>query len=194
MKLIKLQNLKTKYLGRNTIYYKKIDSTQNKIWSLIEEGSISGTLVIADIQTKGQGTHGRVWHTDEKNNIAFSFFVKLDCDVKQIEGITIKIPQIIVNVLKKMYGIILEIKFPNDIVFNNKKIGGILTQTKILGEKVKYLVIGIGINTEQQEFCDEIKDIATSIKKEFCIKVNIYDFISEFCNEFEDILERINKI
>lgn len=194
MKLINLKNLKTKFLGRNAIHYKKIDSTQNKIWSLIEEGAASGTLVMADIQTKGQGTHGRVWHTDEKNNIAFSFFVKLDCNVEQIEGITIKIAQIIVNVLKKMYGINLEIKFPNDIVFNNKKIGGILTQTKILGEKVKYLVIGIGINTEQQEFCDEIKDIATSIKKEFGIDVNTYDFISEFCNEFEDILERINKI
>ena len=56
-------------------FYRKIDSTQLEIWRRIEANKIDNkTVVIADIQTNGKGTHGRKWHTDEVNNIAFSFF------------------------------------------------------------------------------------------------------------------------
>ena len=183
---MKLKKLKTKYLGRNVIYYKSIDSTQNEIFRLIKNGNITnGTLVIADIQTNGKGTHGRIWHTDEANNVAFSFYIQLGCNIKKIEGITVEIAKIIIDILEKSYGIHLEIKLPNDIVFNDKKIGGILTQSKIIGENVKYLVIGIGMNTSKMKFSEDIKEIATSIKKEFGIDVDINEFITDFCNEFE---------
>ena len=69
------------------------------------------------------------------------------------------------------------------------KIGGILTQTKIVNEKVKYLVIGIGVNTKKEKFTDDIKDIATSIKKEFGIDIDTKEFIVEFCNQFEKEIE-----
>ena len=192
---MKLKKLKTKYLGRNVIYYKSIDSTQNEIFRLIKNKTITnGTLVIADIQTNGKGTHGRIWHTDEANNVAFSFYIQLDCNIKKIEGITVEIAKIIIDILEKSYGIHLEIKLPNDIVFNDKKIGGILTQSKIIGENVKYLVIGIGMNTSKMKFSEDIKEIATSIKKEFGIDVDINEFITDFCNEFEGkLLEMVNR-
>lgn len=190
---MQLKNLQTKFLGRNTIYYNEIDSTQSEIWRLIKESSSpNGTLVFADIQTKGTGTHGRVWYTDEKGNIAFSFFIQMDCNIKKLEGLTEQIANIIVNIFKKQYGINLSVKKPNDIVYKNKKVGGILTQTRLVCEKVKYLVVGIGINTEKEKFTDDIKNIATSIKKEFNINVNVMQFIAEFCNVFEKVvLERI---
>lgn len=190
---MQLKNLQTKFLGRNTIYYNEIDSTQSEIWRLIKESSSpNGTLVFADIQTKGTGTHGRIWYTDEKGNIAFSFFVQMDCNIKKLEGLTEQIANIIVNIFKKQYGITLSVKKPNDIVYKNKKVGGILTQTRLVCEKVKYLVVGIGINTSKEKFTDDIKNIATSIKKEFNINVNVMQFIAEFCNVFEKVvLERI---
>lgn len=210
---MQLDNLKTKFLGRNNIHYKEIDSTQSEIWRLIEQNTEAeyalqnsklqncnlqnkkipnGTLVFADIQTKGKGTHGRIWHTDEPNNIAFSFFIQMNCNIKKIEGITVEIANIIVDIFKEQYGINLGIKKPNDIVINNKKIGGILTETKLIVEKVKYLVVGIGINTQKEKFSDDIKDIATSIKKEFNIEVNTESFITEFCYRFEKtIIKRI---
>lgn len=190
---MQLKNLQTKFLGRNTIYYNEIDSTQSEIWRLIKESSSpNGTLVFANIQTKGTGTHGRVWYTDEKGNIAFSFFIQMDCNIKKLEGLTEQIANIIVNIFKKQYGITLSVKEPNDIVYKNKKVGGILTQTRLVCEKVKYLVVGIGINTEKEKFTDDIKNIATSIKKEFNINVNVMQFITEFCNVFEKVvLERI---
>ena len=188
-----LKNLKTNFLGKNAIYYKQIDSTQNRIWKLLKnENTPNGTLVIADIQTKGIGTHDRIWYTDEENNIAFSFLIKMDCNIKKIEGITIKIAQIILEVFKNLYNIELQIKVPNDIVYNGKKLGGILTQTKVIRENVKYLVVGIGINTEKENFNDNIKNIATSIKKEFGIYIDTKEFITQFCNEFEkEILKRM---
>ena len=166
---MKLKNLKTKILANNVIHYKTIDSTQSEIWRLISENSPSGTLVYADVQTSGKGTHGRRWHTDQENNIAFSFFIQLDCNISKLTGITTKIAEIILETFKEKYNIRLQIKAPNDIMYNNKKLGGILTETKIIGENVKYLVIGIGINTSQQEFAQDLQNIATSIKKEFNI-------------------------
>ena len=183
---MELKGLQTKYLGRNIIHYKTIDSTQSEIWRLIESNNIkNGTIVIADIQTNGQGTHGRKWYTDQANNIAFSLAIELNCNIKKLDGLTIKIAELIVKIMQEMYSIKLDIKEPNDLYSHGKKVGGILTQTKLVGENVKYLVIGIGINTSQKEFAEEVKNIATSIKNEFNADVNIEEFLSEFCNELE---------
>lgn len=188
---MQLQNLKTKFIGRNNFYYKEIDSTQKEIWRQIEKLS-NGTIIIAEIQTNGIGTHGRRWHTDEKNNIAFSLLIKPHCNIKKLEGLTTEIAETIVEIFKDKYKIDLKIKKPNDIIINNKKIGGILTETKLVAEEVKYLVIGIGINTQKENFSNDIKDIATSIKKEFNIEVKTLEIITEFCNRFEEkIIKRI---
>ena len=191
---MQLENLKTNYLGKEFIYYKEIDSTQDEIWRRIKNNNIkNGTIIMADIQTKGKGTHGRIWHTDETENIACSLYIKTDCNIKNVEGITIEIAEILVRIFKQKYNIQLDIKKPNDIMFNNKKLGGILTESKVNADKVKLLVIGIGINTEKANFTKDIENIATSIKKEFGINVDRMKIISSFCNEFEKLLV-INKI
>lgn len=179
----------------NFIFYKEIDSTQNEIWRLIQKNKIKDkTLVMADIQKSGKGTHGRIWHTDEIKNIAFSLYIQTNCKSHKLEGITIEIAQIIVQIFKEKYGIELDIKKPNDIMCKGKKIGGILTESKINSEIVKFLVIGIGINTEKIKFTDDIKHIATSIKKEFGIEVDRIEIINSFCDKFEKaIIRRIKK-
>lgn len=189
---MQLTKLKTKALGRKLLYFEEIDSTQDEIWRLIKNKSIvNGTLVITEIQTKGKGTHGRMWHTDEKGNIAFSFYLEMECNIKKIQNITVEIAQIIVDIFKENYGISLEIKSPNDIIYLGKKIGGILTQSKVISENVRYIVVGIGMNTNKKKFSEDIIDIATSIKKEFGIKVDRNKVISEFCNRFEEIVNKI---
>lgn len=176
-------------------FYHKIDSTQLEIWRRIEENKIENkTVVIADIQTNGKGTHGRKWHTDEVNNIAFSFFRQINCEIDKLDGLTTEMAQIILDIFKELYQVNLQIKLPNDIFYNGKKVGGILSETKVSGNIVKYIVVGIGINTCQTKFDAEIKDIATSIKNEFGIDVDRMKIIEEFCNRFEKrISERIDK-
>ena len=93
------------------------------------------------------------------------------------------------EILKEKYQIITNIKEPNDIILNEKKLCGILTETKVINEKIKALVIGIGINTNQTEFVKEIENIATSIKKETGKVIKTEEFIETFCNKFEKTFE-----
>lgn len=181
--------------SNNFIFYKKIDSTQNEIWRLIESKTIKNkTLIMADIQTNGKGTHGRIWHTDEEKNIAFSYYIETNCKAEMLDGITIEIAKILVQIFQELYEIKLDIKKPNDIMIKDKKVGGILTESKVSSEIVKFLVIGIGINTEKMNFTDDIKNIATSIKKEFGIEVDRKKIITNFCEEFEKtLIRRIKK-
>ena len=182
---MKLINLKTNKLGQNFKYYEKIDSTQSEIWRLVDSNKITdGMLVMSNIQTNGQGTHGRVWHTDETENIAFSFYVKINDKPERLEGITIDMATIIQKIFEDLYEVKLTIKSPNDLMLNDKKVGGILTQSKVEN----------GINTCKIHFSEDIKQIATSIKKETGIDIDREKIISEFCNRFEKILKtRISK-
>jgi BirA family biotin operon repressor/biotin-[acetyl-CoA-carboxylase] ligase len=188
---MKLENLDTQYLGREFIYYKEISSTQDEIWKRINENTAkNGMLIFADIQTQSYGTHGRIWYTDEENNIAFSFLIEASSNIKKLDGMTTEIAEIFVQIFENRYNIKLNIKEPNDLYYNGKKLGGILCQTKLVGDEVKYIVVGIGINTNKTKFPSDIKDIATSIKKEFNIEVDNFNIVTDFCNLFE---EKINK-
>lgn len=191
---MQLKNLNCNFLGKTFYFYEEIDSTQDEIWRLVDNKKIvNGQLVAANIQTKGKGTHGRVWHTDESDNIAFSFYIEMGKNISSLDGLTYEIAKVITDIFEDKYDISLDIKLPNDIMCNGKKIGGILTEAKVITNKVKYLVIGVGINTNKSFFANDIKNIATSIKKEFNIEINSFDFISEFCNRFEKIIQRRSK-
>ena len=189
----KLEGLKTNYLGRDFYFFNTIDSTQTEVWRRIDEKKITnGTIIMSDIQTQGKGTHGRIWHTDEKENIAFSIYIETNNKIKLFEGLTLEIAEIIVGIFKDKYNVSIEIKCPNDLIINGKKVGGILTESKIKADLMKCIVIGIGINTNKMDFPKDIENIATSIKKEYKINVNKFEFVTEFCNKFEKALnERI---
>ena len=159
------------------IHYEKIDSTQKEVWRRLEKAIV----ISADIQTDGIGTHGRTWYTTQKGNIAFSIGLELNKSIKDLENITIEIAEIILEVFEKMYQINLQIKHPNDIMINNQKVGGILTETKLQGEIVKYLAIGIGINTNNEE-------ISTSIKREFGIEIDNSKIMNEICRRIGEKL------
>ncbi|MFR2197271.1 MAG: hypothetical protein ACLS5Y_06975, partial [Clostridia bacterium] len=97
--------------GFKVIHYKTIDSTQKEIWRRVKNGTIENkTIVIADIQTSGIGTHGRTWHTDEENNIAFSVYFDLSkskLNISSLDVLKIKIAENIVVIFYKLYGISL---------------------------------------------------------------------------------------
>ena len=185
------KEIKTKILGQTCIEFSEINSTQKYIHSQINENNIkNGTVVIADVQTDAIGTHGRKWYTN-KNNIAFSLYMEINKNVKKLEGLTYKIAEILVHSPIQIHPFQGEIKEPNDLMYKGKKVGGILTETKLHNEEVKYLVIGIGINITKQKFQEEIKDIATSIEDEFNVQIDRTFIITEFCNRFEEEILKI---
>lgn len=87
--------------------------------------------------------------------------------LNDLDGLTIKIAQWVQSTIKELYDYDLQIKKPNDLYLNQKKIGGILTQTSIIGEKINYLLISVGFNVNETQFSEEVKNIATSLKKEY---------------------------
>ena len=136
-------------LNKNICIFEEIDSTQKEVLRRIENIKDS-IVVISKNQTDGIGTHGRNWISN-KNNITFSIGINfsnimnntnddlLNVNINSIEGITIEFAKLLVNIFKSIYGIdCINIKYPNDLLINGKKIGGILTETKLVRDNVKY--------------------------------------------------------
>lgn len=188
-------------LDKNIIYFEEIDSTQKEIWRLFEKNKIKDSLVvITKKQINGIGTHGRKWINESDRNILFSIginFENIDLNeikINVLDGLTIQIAEMLIEVFKEIYNISsIKIKSPNDLILNDRKIGGILTETKLQGNNLKRLVLGIGINTNQIDFNDkEIKDIATSLKKELKISIDNDLVIKFFIKKLEkNLIKRI---
>lgn len=186
---MELKGLKTEFLGRNVMFFPSIDSTQKKIKSLKQP--TNGTVVIANHQMDGVGTHDRKWYTGNGENIAMSFVLLPDCQIDKIKNITISIAECFINVLKREHKIELEIKEPNDIYYHNKKVAGILTQTVCKGELVKKIYIGIGMNVNQNKFPGNLSKTATSLKKEFKKEFSREKIMVAFLNEFENAYKKM---
>lgn len=179
-----LNNLNTQYIGRNIIYYEQLNSTQLRAKE-IKNDVPDGTIVITANQTNGIGTHDRKWYMGTNENITFTLVLKPKCNVNKIKNLTILIAKCMIQAIQELYGKTIDIKEPNDLMLNGKKLGGILTQATTEGEIVKDILIGIGINVNQQTFPDELKTIATSLKIEFNENYNAVNIISTFLSIFE---------
>lgn len=186
--------LKTKILGKNEMFFDEIDSTQIKAKQFAEEGVDNGTIVITNNQTNGIGTHDRKWYSSNGKNLIFTMIIYPKCKIDNLKTLTIDIAKIFNKSISNLYNIDLEIKKPNDIVYNKKKMGGILSQITTKGNVIKYLLIGIGFNVNQTEFNDEIKEIATSMKLEFNQEFGIKEILYNFLNDFEKYCIRKNII
>lgn len=121
-------------------------------------------------------------------------YIETNCNINCLDGITVEFADSITNIMREKYNIYLDVKKPNDLMYNGKKVGGILTESKVNLEKVKFLIIGIGINTNKQNFTQDIENIATSIKKEFGTEIEEEELITEICNEFEKIIMKKIKL
>ena len=119
---MKLKKLKTKFIAQNIIYFKTIDSTQTYAKNTLKEDIKDGTVIIADSQENGIGTHERKWYTGSGKNLAMTFILYPDCNIKKISNFTRLIAEVMIKAIKNLYGYELEIKAPNDIIYKNKKI------------------------------------------------------------------------
>lgn len=192
MNIEEIKQANTKIIGKEILYYDTLESTQKEAKRRIKENNImNGTVIIAGNQTKGIGTKGRVWYTNNQENITMTIMLYPNCKIDKLEGLTIKIAKVIQNTIQNLYGISLQIKKPNDLILNEKKIGGILTESSTYQENVTYLLIGIGFNVNQIKFPKEIETIATSLKKEFGKEYSLEDIIKNLIQNLEKEIEKI---
>lgn len=157
MNLEKIKNANTIYLGKEIIYKKELESTQDLAKQLAKENIKNGTIVITDNQTKGKGTNGRSWNVQKEKNITMTILLKQNLNINKLDGFTLKIAEAIQTGIKELYNYSLTIKKPNDLLLNGKKISGILTETSIINSKINYLLIGIGFNVNEENFNKDLR-------------------------------------
>lgn len=140
-----------------------IDSTNIRAKQLAEQGEQEGTLVIAERQSAGRGRRGRSWYSDVGTGVFMSLILRPDILPVDVSGITLIAALATAKAIKEVCGVIVQIKWPNDIVLNGKKICGILTEMSAEMNCINYVVVGIGINVNNKSFDGSISDTASSI-------------------------------
>lgn len=158
--------LNTKWIGEELYFYENIDSTNTKAKQLAETGATSGTLVVANMQTRGKGRRGRQWESPSDTGIFMTLILKPDMNPSKASMLTLVMALAVVKACNEVTSSTSYIKWPNDIVLNNKKICGILTEMSAEMDYINHIVIGIGINANIDSFPEELIDKATSIKIE----------------------------
>lgn len=192
-----LSGLETDFIGRNIIYFNEIDSTNLYAKQIAASGCREGTLVIADNQTKARGRLGREWLSSKSQGIYMSVILKPDISPEKILILTITASVAVVRAIEKVLKVKLGIKWPNDIIVNNKKVCGILTEMNTQSDKINFVVMGIGINVvnDENDFPEEIKKTATSLKNYVKIQeVDLYriKIIQAILKELELLYTYIN--
>lgn len=194
------KGLKTNIIGNKIEILKTVSSTNSYIKD-IQNNSPNGMVVVAEEQTSGRGRMNRSFFSPAKKGIYMSILLFPEINITDINLITVLSAVAVAYAIQNITGISPSIKWINDILYQDKKLCGILTEASIEGEsgRVSYIVIGIGINisTLSSEFPNEIKDIAVSINEitnKNCFRNAL---ISEILNRIEeyylDLTERGNK-
>lgn len=176
--------LNTKWLAQDIIYEKGMDSTNTRAKCLGEAGAGNGMAVIAEYQTAGRGRQGRQW-VSENGNCYFSMLLRPRIPTEGVAGITLVAALALAESIEKVSGLTTGIKWPNDVIINGRKVCGILTEGSSGPTYMNYVVVGIGVNCNQEEFPTEIRDVATSICLEMHRKVDRTVLLSEFFGCFE---------
>lgn len=137
--------LKTKQLGKKIYYFDSIDSTQNFATSISKNQNEGGTVVISEIQKAGKGREGRTW-ISPKGGIWLSIVLRPSFDVGKVTLMPFAAAVALSNAIQKTLGITTELKWPNDLTLNGKKVAGMIIDASIESTRIESLVLGVGIN------------------------------------------------
>lgn len=178
--------LNTCWAGREVCFLDEVDSTNTHAKRLAEEGAPSGTLVVTDAQTKGKGRRGRTWESPKDSAVYMTLLMRPDIRPDRASMLTLVMGLSVVQAIKKVLNLDTSIKWPNDVVLDKKKLVGILTEMNAQIDYIEYLVIGVGINANMQEFPPELQEKATSLRIATGHPVNRAELIAETMRIFED--------
>lgn len=186
-------SLHTRWLGKELKYYDSLDSTNLEIRRLAETGAVHGTTVICEEQTMGKGRRGRSWLGEAGCGIWMSFLLHPDIAAEHTSMLTILTALAVEAAIYETTGIQSQIKWPNDIIVNGKKVCGILTEMSMQMDEVNYVVVGLGINVNIREFPDDLKEKATSLQIESGTMFNRAPLAAKVLEYFEKYYEEFLK-
>jgi BirA family transcriptional regulator, biotin operon repressor / biotin---[acetyl-CoA-carboxylase] ligase len=175
-------------LWKDIIVHDSVESTNDLAMSLATRGQIApGTVLVADHQTRGKGRLGRTWESPAGKNIYMSLIIRPELEPKDTTLLTVLSAVAGALALQRSCSMLVSIKWPNDLVISNKKVGGILTEVRADPDRVALAVIGIGINvsTDHRGLPEVIRDIATSVRMETGKNYPRNEIIIHLLREFE---------
>lgn len=177
------KNLKYKH---NIEIFDSIDSTNKYLKSKINEKNY-GTIVISNEQTNGYGKNDRQFISNKDIGIYMSILINPNCLIEESLKITILTSVAVLSAIKSVYNLDVKLKWVNDIILNDLKVGGILCESQINlnNNIIDNMIVGIGINVKEFDFPPSLKNIATSIENNTNIKISRNELISEIINFFD---------
>jgi BirA family biotin operon repressor/biotin-[acetyl-CoA-carboxylase] ligase len=189
------EGLCTKRFGRSIFFRREVSSTNDWAKELAAFGAAEGTVAIAETQTSGRGRLGRKW-VSPKGGLWFSVILRPELTASRVATVTFAAGVAVAEALQESYGLKAETKWPNDMMINNRKVCGTLSETSMTGDNVNYLVLGIGINGNfdtQKAFSDELGRVATSLQNELRRRVSLEESFRVLLEKLESTYDLLLK-
>ncbi|RDW19626.1 biotin--[acetyl-CoA-carboxylase] ligase [Oceanobacillus arenosus] len=187
--------LDTDWIGKSIVHKESTTSTQHIAHDEARNGASHGTIIIADEQTNGKGRMNRSWFSSKGKGMWLSMILRPRISPQQAPQLTLLTATVLADVLHAYCHVTPLIKWPNDILLNNKKTAGILTEMQAEQDIINYIVIGIGLNVNQSEseLPEEIRHKATSLfietEKEHSIKGLIQEILVAFEKAYDQFIK-----
>ncbi|MGI6129367.1 MAG: biotin--[acetyl-CoA-carboxylase] ligase, partial [bacterium] len=177
--------LTTKRLGQVVHYFSQTGSTNDVARELAQMGAEEGTLVLAEEQVSGRGRRGRPWLSPVGDGIFASIILRPQLLPAQATLLTLTAAVAAAEAIRKLTNLPVGIKWPNDLLLNECKVAGILTEMSAEIDTIFHVIVGIGINVNNDSFPPELCHIATSLAKEKGQAVSRRDLLQFFLQRFE---------
>ncbi len=177
------RELNTKFTGKKIHYFDTLSSTMDVAWQLGIKGSPEGTIVLAETQTKGRGRLGRNWFSPKYKGIYLSLILRPKILPSQMSLLTLMSAVSICEAIKEKTDLACQIKWPNDILIHHKKLGGILTELNAETDLSRFVVIGIGLNVNNDKKI--LPSGATSLREQKKEEINRLDLLQEILRKIE---------
>ncbi|GAK53624.1 biotin--acetyl-CoA-carboxylase ligase [Candidatus Moduliflexus flocculans] len=163
--------LHTQFIGRDIHWEYEVNSTNTVALKLAEEGAPQGTVVVSEAQRQGRGRLGRTWISQAENGIYLSVILRPSFVPMKAPVLTFIAAIAVVETLETLFHLNAQIKWPNDVMIQGKKVAGILTELRAEMEGIHYMILGIGVNVNTTRFPKEFQDRVTSLSLELKEKV-----------------------
>ena len=187
------RGLTSKYMGHNIHFYEEVESTNDTAKKFVDD-AVEGTVIIAEHQTAGR-TRKRAEWISPKGGIYMTIILRPEVTLLEASKLTIVTGVAIAKTLYDKFNINVGIKWPNDLLIGSKKISGILTEAVTDKDRLKAVLVGIGVdvNIKDEDIPEEIQKIVTSVKKETQIEFNRAAIMKEFFAIFEELYDDFKK-
>lgn len=196
IKLEKLQeSLQTRRFGKCIYFSRCVNSTNDWAKELASSGAEEGTVTVAQTQTAGRGRAGREW-ISPRGGLWFSIVLKPTKRAREASQLVFVASLVVAEVLQEKYGLKTETKWPNDVLVNDKKICGILTEMRTKEERVNFAIVGVGVNANflvDEVLPASVKAVATSVEFELRKRIRLESLLRALLEKMENVYERYER-